>query len=110
MAFLEHPQEEIHVLDDVMRERSMLVSVVIPTYNRAELMKKAACSVQSQTYPDFSFQVIGTDDASIDKTQNRIKLIKWFDALLMQRLCPSLLGVQCLCMSSSLLLPFAFAV
>ncbi|MDL1981521.1 MAG: glycosyltransferase [Deltaproteobacteria bacterium] len=42
------------------------VSIVIPTYNRAWLLRKAILSVLNQTYQDF--EIIVVDDASNDNT------------------------------------------
>lgn len=50
---------------------SSLVSVIIPTYNRAELVGRAIQSVLDQTYQDF--EIIVVDDASIDNTENIVK-------------------------------------
>jgi len=44
-----------------------LVSVVIPTYNRADLLPKAIGSVLSQSYP--KIEVVIADDASTDDTE-----------------------------------------
>ncbi|MFH1662242.1 MAG: glycosyltransferase family 2 protein [Candidatus Falkowbacteria bacterium] len=50
---------------------SPLVSVIIPTYNRAGLLKKSVGSVLSQTFKDFEIIII--NDGSTDNTENVIK-------------------------------------
>ena len=50
------------------------ISVIIPTYNRADRILKAISSVLSQTYP--VEEVIVVDDCSKDNTQDVIKGIK----------------------------------
>lgn len=77
MASLELPQEAIRVPDNGVQERNSLVSVVIPTYNRAELVERAVHSVLSQTYSDL--EVIIVDDASSDNTQDRVKNLQQAD-------------------------------
>ncbi len=47
-----------------------LVSVIIPTYNRASLVGRAIQSVLAQTYEDF--ELIFVDDASTDNTRGII--------------------------------------
>ncbi len=47
------------------------VSVIIPTYNRADLLPTAISSVLAQTYTDWELIVV--DDASTDNTREVIK-------------------------------------
>ncbi|WP_234571716.1 glycosyltransferase family 2 protein [Rhodohalobacter sp. 614A] len=49
----------------------MLISVIIPTYNRAHLITEAIDSVLSQTYNNFELLVV--DDYSTDNTEKVIK-------------------------------------
>jgi len=53
-----------------MAEKPM-VSVVIPTYNRAHLLGRAIKSVLDQTYQDFELIIV--DDASTDNTKEVVK-------------------------------------
>lgn len=50
------------------------VSVIIPTHNRAELLKRAINSVLRQTFEDFELIVV--DDASSDNTPEVVESIK----------------------------------
>jgi len=43
------------------------VSVIIPTYNRKQLLSKAIDNILSQTYRNF--EIIVSDDGSVDGTQ-----------------------------------------
>jgi glycosyltransferase involved in cell wall biosynthesis len=51
--------------------RRPLVSIVIPTYNRAELVCQTIENVFQQTYSNFELIVI--DDGSTDQTQSRLR-------------------------------------
>lgn len=52
----------------------MLVSIVIPTYNRAHLVGQAIKSVLDQTYADF--EIIVVDDGSTDETRTVVDQFK----------------------------------
>jgi glycosyltransferase involved in cell wall biosynthesis len=58
-------------------ESSMLVSVVIPTFNRAELIGRAVKSVQAQIFSDL--EIIVVDDASKDNTRDIVKALQQAD-------------------------------
>ncbi len=55
----------------VLFQRKPLVSVIIPTYNRAEYISEAIESVLKQTYTNFELIII--NDGSTDETQNIIE-------------------------------------
>ena len=46
------------------------VSVVIPTYNRKEMLKECVGSLFTQTYPTDQYEIIVVDDGSTDETKN----------------------------------------
>ncbi|GLK99185.1 glycosyltransferase [Dactylosporangium matsuzakiense] len=46
------------------------VSVVIPTYNRAALLRRTLASLEAQTAPRDSFEIVVSDDGSHDDTRD----------------------------------------
>ncbi len=56
-----------------MKYEEPLVSVILPTYNRAHLIEKSIKSVLDQTYTNFELLII--DDGSDDNTENVVKNI-----------------------------------
>ena len=67
-------------------ENTPFVSVVIPTYNRKEMLKKCLDSLFNQTYPRDKYEIIVVNDGSTDGTEevlkyyadNAQKVLKWF--------------------------------
>lgn len=55
-------------------ESNYLVSVIIPTFNRAELLQRSLMSVLRQTYG--KLECIVVDDCSTDNTEQMVKTIK----------------------------------
>lgn len=52
------------------------VSVVIPTYNRKQMLEKCLKSVFNQTYPKEAYEILVIDNGSIDDTKNFVEEIK----------------------------------
>ncbi len=57
-----------------MGETRPLISVILPTYNRASTIKRAIRSVLNQTYANLELIVV--DDASVDDTETIVSEIK----------------------------------
>jgi glycosyltransferase involved in cell wall biosynthesis len=49
------------------------VSVIVPTYNRKELLKECLNSLLNQTYPKDNYEIIVVDDGSTDDTEKIVK-------------------------------------
>ena len=60
-----------------------IVSIVIPTYNRAEFIKASIDSVLTQKLPDgWKMEVIVADDGSTDNTEKIISKYGFITSLL----------------------------
>ena len=53
-----------------------LISVVIPTYNRKNLLKSCLLALFSQTFPKENFEIIVVDDGSNDSTKSLINSLQ----------------------------------
>jgi glycosyltransferase involved in cell wall biosynthesis len=58
---------------ELLNKTAPLVSVIIPAYNRANILPRAINSVLNQTYQDF--EIIIVDDNSTDDTEDIVKKI-----------------------------------
>lgn len=52
-----------------------LVSVIIPTYNRAGILKKCLSAIALQHFPFGSFEIIVVDDGSSDNTEEVVRQV-----------------------------------
>jgi len=52
-----------------------MISIIIPTYNRAKLIKESIKSVLNQTYQNFELLIM--DDGSSDNNQKIIKYLNF---------------------------------
>lgn len=57
-------------------QHSILVSVIIPTYNYAHFISEAIESVLQSNFPQSEIEIIVIDDGSTDDTFNKIKIYK----------------------------------
>ena len=49
------------------------ISVVIPTYNREEILKRCLIALFKQTYPKLGYEIVVVDDGSTDGTEELVK-------------------------------------
>jgi len=65
-----HPLETLQIAEGLLSSElnaAPLVSVVIPTYNRAKVVERALKTAFGQTYPNL--EIIVVDDGSKDHTE-----------------------------------------
>lgn len=51
----------------------IIVSIIVPTYNRKEMLKETLNSLFNQTYPKDNYEIIVCDGGSIDGTEEMVK-------------------------------------
>jgi len=55
--------------DIQIKQHKYKTSIVIPTYNRIDILKKTIAAIENQTYPKEDFELIVVNDGSKDSTQ-----------------------------------------
>ena len=55
--------------------KDLSLTVVIPTYNRKNILKKCLNALFDQTYPQSDYEVIVVDDGSTDGTEEIVKFL-----------------------------------
>jgi len=58
-----------------MRTNQVQISVIIPTFNRAEILGRALDSVRAQTFPPEGYEIIVVDNGCTDDTQELVSKI-----------------------------------
>lgn len=53
--------------------KNLSLSVIIPTYNRKDILKRCLTALFNQTYPQNMYEIIVVDDGSTDGTERMIK-------------------------------------
>src|SRR4030042_726134 len=54
-------------------QKSLLLSVIICTYNRADFLKQVLKSLRTQTLPKSEFEIVLIDDGSSDNTKEIVE-------------------------------------
>jgi glucosyl-dolichyl phosphate glucuronosyltransferase len=80
---------------DGMVSPLLFVSVIIPTYNRAETLEKTIESLARQTYPKDHYEIIVVDNNSMDSTRDVVERLKGCAAVEIQYLFEPRQGVHC---------------
>jgi len=59
-----------------MKSNNIVISIVIPTYNRRGILEKALLALFNQDYPKDKYEIILVDDGSTDGTKEYVESLK----------------------------------